>query len=275
MTLKDGTTAVWIGNPNAAKLLINCHGGGYVLPASEYMLDFMFKLQKLMTADGKDFAVLCLSYDLAPEAVYPRQLQQLAMLIDHVTGPLGRSPSDIFLSGDSAGGNLTVSLLSHISHPHPDPSIQRLHLTSKFRGIILVSPWLDFSIPESAYAGRKDLISPETGKKWGSAWLGRPWPHNDVSDNYNRALMAPASWWEDVNLDEALIVAGQDELLLPGINVFRQRWQEDVSTLGKDKVTWLCAAGEAHDMPSLDLQLGFKKPGEQARMIRSWLSARL
>lgn len=240
------------------------------------MIDFMFRLQKLLSGeDGKDFAVICLSYDLAPEAKYPRQLQQAAILLEHITGKLGRDPSTIFLSGDSAGGNLALALLSHISHPHPDTTIPHLNLSSKLAGVILVSPWLDFRMDASAYGNKKDLIGPVTGKKWSAAWLGTPWPHTSNADNYNQAQLAPASWWEDLQIEEALIVAGQDELLMPGINEFRQRWQNDVKSLGTKKVAWLCAVGEAHDMPSLDLQLGYEKPGEQARMIRSWLSSRL
>lgn len=33
-----------------------------MLPASEFMVDFMFRLQRLLSEDGKDFAVLFLSY---------------------------------------------------------------------------------------------------------------------------------------------------------------------------------------------------------------------
>lgn len=53
------------------------------------------------------------------------------------------------------------------------------------------------------------------------------------------------------------------------------RWQLEVKSLGTKKVTFVCAVGEAHDMPSLDLQFKFEEPGEQAKAIRSWLSARL
>lgn len=74
ITLKDGTKAHWIGSSNAQKVMINFHGGGYVLPASEFMVDFMFRLQKLLSEDGKDFAILFLSYGMFNHTIaYRRQ----------------------------------------------------------------------------------------------------------------------------------------------------------------------------------------------------------
>lgn len=198
------------------------------------------------------------------------------MLLNHLTTDLSRDPSTIYLSGDSAGGNLALSLLSHISHPHPDPSVPRLNLASNLAGAVLVSPWLDFDMTLSPNASRqKDLLGPVTGKKWSAAWLGSEWPHTSTSDHYNQATTAPPSWWEGVKIDEALVVAGQDELLKDGIEKFVKRWQNDVESLGGRKVEWICAVGEAHDMPSLDLQFKYEEPGIQARAIRSWLSSRL
>lgn len=33
-------------------------------------------------------------------------------------------------------------------------------------------------------------------------------------DNYNQPLRAPASWWEGLKVEEVLIIAGADEVLV-------------------------------------------------------------
>src|SRR5258707_263246 len=70
--------------------------------------------------------------DLAPTAPYPRQLQQAALLLTHALHTLHIPPQNIILTGDSAGANLVLSLLSHISHPHPSTvlPIPRISLSS-------------------------------------------------------------------------------------------------------------------------------------------------
>lgn len=71
-------------------------------------------------------------------------------------------------------------------------------------------------------------------------------------------------------MQEVLIVAGKNEVLVDGIRKF-------VETLrgAKKELTVLVAEGESHDAPIMDLQLGYREPGEQSRLIRSWLGSRL
>lgn len=49
----------------------------------------------------------------------------------------------IIIGGDSAGGNLTLSVLSHLMHPRSD--VQEYKLTEPFRGTMLISPWIAFA----------------------------------------------------------------------------------------------------------------------------------
>ena len=150
--------------------------------------------------------------DLAPESRYPRQLQQATALLRHLVEDLHKSPSNIIVTGDSAGGNLSIALISHLSHPHP--SIDPLKLDGKLAGAALVSPWVDFdiskpSIERNAYS---DCIHADSSILWSGAFLGEPWPHTKTKDNYNQAILAPQSWWEDIQVKELLIVAGQQEV---------------------------------------------------------------
>jgi acetyl esterase/lipase len=129
--------------------------------------------------------------------------------------------------GDSAGGNLLLALLSHISHPHPSTSlsIPRISLTTPFRSAVLNSPWISFDLHTDSFKRNeyKDCITTEVGKKWSGAWLACPWPHKLASDYYNQAITAPLEWWDRLMVKEVLVLAGEEEVLVDGIKDFAQR----------------------------------------------------
>lgn len=102
--------------------------------------------------------------------------------------------------------------------------------------------------------------------------MGCPWPHTSAVDNYNQGAMAPASWWEGLQVESVLVVAGGDEVLVDGIEEFVGKLRE-----GYGKVEYLKAKGEYHDQPSIDLQIGFKEKdeGESAKKIKSWIASKL
>jgi acetyl esterase/lipase len=54
----------------------------------------------------KSTAFLFLEYTLVPYATYPAQFEEAVEALDYVLNELKRSPSDIVLAGDSAGGNM-------------------------------------------------------------------------------------------------------------------------------------------------------------------------
>ncbi|KAL9118472.1 MAG: hypothetical protein Q9187_004983, partial [Circinaria calcarea] len=159
-----------------------------------------------------------LSYTLTPEAQYPQQLHQGVELLRFVTTTLGTDPRDIVLAGDSAGGNLALGVLSHISHPHE--SIPHLELSRPLRGVLLLSPWASFDTTFASYATnrRKDLVLSSTLKRWADAFMGTAPP-----DNYNQPGRAPAEWWKDLPAEEMMVVAGADEVLVDSIRDLGRR----------------------------------------------------
>ncbi|KAH6698993.1 Alpha/Beta hydrolase protein [Leptodontidium sp. MPI-SDFR-AT-0119] len=277
--LSDGTRAHWIGSSGAEKIVLNFHGGGYVLPASEFMVDFMFQVVEVLNKKGKNAACLFLAYDLAPGAQYPRQLQQASSLINHLTQTLKISPRNIIITGDSAGANLAVSLLSHITHPHPDTSIPRVTLpkNTPFLGLVLISPWISFdtTLPSFTENEFKDCVSQPGGKKWSGAFLGCVWPHDGAKDNYNEALRAPADWWTGTPVSEICILCGSEEVLRDGIVEFEAKLRRGVGE--ETRVEMTVVRGEYHDQPNLDLQIGYKEKGEgeMARLVKSWIASKL
>jgi hypothetical protein len=83
------------------------------------------------------------------------------------------------------------------------------------------------------------------------------------------------SWFQDFPsvVDEILIVCGSDEVMVDGIKDFQKKLKKG---MGEGRVKFLVGEDEYHDMPSLDLQLGYKESeeGMQAREIKRWIASK-
>lgn len=60
--LPDGTTAHWLGPKTASKIIVNFHGGGYVLTAAPEMFEVSWLNQQFVSKQGIDVALIFLSY---------------------------------------------------------------------------------------------------------------------------------------------------------------------------------------------------------------------
>lgn len=123
----------------------------------------------------------------------------------------------MILCGDSAGGNLILGLLSHLLHPHP--SLPPLALREPLLGAALISPWGVFSTSAPSFTRNEehDSVNGAILRKWSTYFTG-----GAPADNYNQPFLAPGSWWSHLNglVQELLITAGTDEVLLDGIAEF-------------------------------------------------------
>ncbi|GME27418.1 Alpha beta hydrolase fold protein [Neofusicoccum parvum] len=274
-TIKDGSDAFWIGSKDAKTILLYFHGGGYNIPALPGHLDFLWNLVKDLnaSADG-GFAVLLLQYDVSPFEVYPRQLAQAAGLVNHVLETLKVAPENILIGGDSAGGNMTLGVISHILHPHPDPSVPRIEQAfgkgRKLKGAFLIAPWTDPFSSEYDSMKRnygKDLLSATFLLRWSSSFLnGQP------QDPYNKPIATPAGWWDNVSevLEGFFLACGLDDLLLDSAlqfaTTFKQAWKDEKDT------TVALAENEGHISCIMDPSFGFKSDDVQMYVqARDWL----
>ncbi|MCJ1254633.1 hypothetical protein MMC24_002448 [Lignoscripta atroalba] len=265
ITLPDGITkAHWIGSKNAERIVIWFHGGGYCLPAGPGHYAYCHEIWNQLSRPGNEAAVLVLSYSLAPQARYPAQLKQAVELVRHLINDLGRRPSTMAIAGDSAGGNLALGVFSHILHPHP--AIPPLALSEPFKAAVLLAPWANFATHTSSFQRNqyKDLLGPPAANKWSSAFMG-----NSPPDNYNQPYLAPVEWWEGIKVEEILVVAGEQEVLLDVVQDIAKKLES-----AHPKTTTFIAAGEFHDEPVIGPDFGFPEC-ESARMIKSWLAERL
>ncbi|CZR59318.1 related to triacylglycerol lipase 2 [Phialocephala subalpina] len=256
--LEDGTRAHWIGEKGkeAENLIINFHDVGKA--GKERLLP----LPILRSRTHSPVSETTTASFLANES---------------------RLAQPIILTGDSAGANLVMALLSHITHPHPGLGgiqIPKVEFEGSFKGVVLTSPWVSFEVTSDSFQENepKDVVSISAGKKWSTSFLGTPWPHATAVDAYNQPAgnAVPVSWFEDFPkiVDEVLIVCGSDEVMVDGIRDFKKKLAKG---MGEDRVKFFVGENEYHDQPSLDLGIGYKESeeGMQAKEIKRWIASKL
>lgn len=110
-------------------IILYCHGGGYSTGSSLYARTLTTKLAASTSMD-----VLSFDYRLAPENPYPAATRD-AMQVWNYLMLMGYGARDVVVAGDSAGGNLALSLCLKLK------SEKRLLP----RGLVLMSPWTDLT----------------------------------------------------------------------------------------------------------------------------------
>lgn len=189
--------------------------------------EFWLDLLEVVNGSGHDIAVFFPRYTLSTHGTYPTQLRQATGALRYILTEIGRSPSNVIVGGDSAGGNLAMATLLHLSHPHPE--IEPISLTEPLAGVFGFAPWVNFSRdwPSMKENEWKDILTPGVLKAWSAAYLG-----DAEGDNWSEPDRAPVEWWKDAKTERILILAGSDEILLSPIENFAK----------KIKVCWtLCA----------------------------------
>lgn len=116
-------------------VILYCHGGGFTCGGLEYAAILAGKLS-LHTG----FDVFSYAYRLAPEYPYPAAIDDTMAVWDALMMQ-GYGAKDIYVAGDSAGGNLALSL------------VLKLKQTGRILpgALILFSPWTDMTSSGSSY----------------------------------------------------------------------------------------------------------------------------
>ncbi|KAH7127343.1 Alpha/Beta hydrolase protein [Dactylonectria macrodidyma] len=254
-----GAKIHWFNDLNCDYLILYFHGGGFGLPPNEGHPKFLIECQEKLSQKGKRVAIALLEYSLTPESQYPTQPQQALLALQQVLKK-GFDPSNIVLGGDSAGGNLTLAVLSLLSHPAPPfPTVK---LTAPLRGALLISPWVSFSTQSESFqsCAHRDYVNKLQVFEWADAYCPSP-----IRNEYSEPARAGSDWWKGLPVQEVLVLAG-------GMEVFH----DDVKTLG----TNLTAAGvklkviecenHTHIECILDAVAGLE-PGQMAYAIWDWL----
>lgn len=151
----DGMYGEWVSVNRAHMkkyVILHCHGGGYSTGSSLYARTLTSKLAASTSMD-----VLCFDYRLAPEHPYPAAAEDAMKVWDRLM-LFGYGARDVILTGDSAGGNLALSLTLKLK--------QEGRLLP--RGIVLMSPWTDLTS-----SGDSFMEKAEMDPVLNSAYIGR------------------------------------------------------------------------------------------------------
>lgn len=217
-------------------------GGGYVKPITT-QLNLLWKIKKSLPPTS---SICLLSYSLASGSQYPIQLRQAVSILSYLVMDQGKKPgkvlqsspllcflrsshSQLVLCGDSAGASLVLSVLSHLLHPHP--CVPELKLSEPLCGAAVVSPWGDFRTSAASYARNadNDSIDGPILRKWSAFFM-----NSAQADNYNQPFRASDDWWRNLDsvLQDLLITAGTDEVLVDDIEAFAKRIEVGITEIG-------------------------------------------
>ncbi|KAJ5106223.1 epsilon-lactone hydrolase [Penicillium angulare] len=260
-----GLRGFWMGDPAAGYVVINFHGGGFAMDATEAYLDLWSSVAETLSQRGISTAWLNVTYTLTPHATYPTQLCEAVEALRYVIEDVGRSPEDIILLGDSAGASLCLSILSHLSHPSKDAPM--LQISRPLKALVCLSPWVSFrhDWPSVAYNEHKDIDAKEVTERWSRDYL------NGGSTNfYIEAADAPDSWWEGAQVEQTLVLAGSDEVLLDPIKA----WVTAFSKSNPD-TAFVVGQDECHVAPLIWPLFGDKHETQQGAALKHWLCDRL
>lgn len=232
------------------------------MPSNLGYFKFFTNVIKSAKAAGKDLAVFAITYDLAPAAIYPTQLTQCAEGVRYILGTGKWKPGQVFLGGDSAGGNLAIGVLSHLAHPHPH--IKKIDIKEQLGGTVVIAPWAWLDEEQSRiprYDGG-DIVSPPISLPWSRSYLG-----GQQRDNYTDPMEAPVDWFKAFPVDKILVIGGGNEIMLPLIEQFGD-WLKQ----GLPETEVFIGEGEAHVAPVYNILVGDNSETKQGRKLKIWLN---
>ncbi len=196
--------ASWLEPPNAGPaVLLYLHGGGYVFGSIRTHGSLIGALARASRA-----RTLALEYGLAPEHPAPTAIEDAVLAYRHLLAE-GIAPERIVVSGDSAGGGLTLTLM----------------LALRERGLPLpaaavpISPWVDLGCSGASFETNAayDFVGLDHCRLAAQSFLaGRPANSPELSP-----LFADLS-----SLPPLLVHAGGRETLVDQIRAFVARARE-------------------------------------------------
>jgi len=311
----------WIGDKAAKKVVLYMHGGGFSLGMPDASCDFWWYIIKQVKMDtGVDIGIAILRYGtwfpsvksisqplmlnnlctgLVPKQHFPTPLRQTIAGLSHLLAPSsGRSPGDIILSGDSAGGNMVLQLLLHTAKPMPSiPSQPSLAVPpsplsnpemegKKLLGAYMMSPYLDLLARNPACKSYvtnydSDITSQVKLEDFGQRVMaGIPTSDPEVAKllPYIDSQLAPAGFYSDLpsTISSILISAGGGEALLDDIIQFGEILKS--TTDGKAMETRVLVDDfGVHLDPMLDFFAGMPedKLGSVTKDIVKWFGERV
>jgi len=143
----DGLPCEVLENPAAdtERVVLQLHGGGYVASLRDNYRNFDVK--QAVVANAKQ--IFMVDYRLAPQNIFPAAQEDAVKIYKEILNR-GVNPKNIIVIGDSAGGNLTLSLAVYLKENNlPQPKI-----------LVLISAWgtLENNLPSRKNNFNRDYV---------------------------------------------------------------------------------------------------------------------
>lgn len=138
-----GIAGFWLRPPNArpGARMLYLHGGGYVLGSAKALTNFAGQIAARVGAD-----TFVPDYRLAPEHPFPAAINDS---IAAYRGLVAEGAERIVVVGDSAGGGLTLALLSILAADKTKGMAQPV-------GAAAMSPWTDLALTGDSFETRAE-----------------------------------------------------------------------------------------------------------------------
>lgn len=191
----NGVAAEWISVNRAHMkkyIILHCHGGGYSTGSRLYARTLTTKLAHSTSMD-----VISFDYRLAPEHPYPAATEDAMKVWDYLM-LMGYGARDIILTGDSAGGNLALSLVLKLKEQ------ERLLP----RGLILLSPWTDLTSSGDSFRTKAE-VDPVLDSTYIERMIQAYAPEEDLKN----PLISPL-FGDFTGFPPTYIQVGENEILL-------------------------------------------------------------
>lgn len=193
--------------------------------------------------------------------------------------------AQIVIAGDSAGGHMALSLISHLLHPHPE--VQKVGLEEPLAGAILISPWTKFATDDDSVKrnATSDYVTATAANRWSNLFLGNHDRSDSLHqwiadfslgskplDNYNQPVLADSSWFQGIEstTKDILIWGGGGEVLIDSIDVISKKLKE-----AYPRTEYVREPGASHEEFLIERVLGYKTKAEGTKLVESWMKARL
>lgn len=173
-------------------VILYCHGGGYSTGSHIYARTLTTKLAASTSMD-----VLCFDYRLAPENPYPAATEDVMKAWDYLM-LLGYGAREVIVAGDSAGGNLALSLVLKLKEQ------ERLLP----RGLVLMSPWTDLTSSGKTHKTKAE-VDPVLDEEYLDRMIMNYADGYELSNPYISPLFGDFEGFPPV-----YIQAGENEILL-------------------------------------------------------------
>jgi epsilon-lactone hydrolase len=190
----DGVPAIWADAEGGAtdRVLQYVHGGGYVVGSADFYRNFTGHLAKALGC-----RVLNVDYRLAPEHPHPAPVEDSVKAYRWLLAQ-GIEPGHIAVSGDSAGGGLTIATLVSVRGADlPMPA-----------AAVPLSPWVDMEATGESMVTNAEvdvLVNPDVAKGMAEAFLGGSDPRDPLASPLHADLTGLPPLYIQVGGHEALL----------------------------------------------------------------------